>query len=133
LNLLNTVLIIYDRIMAANNRIKKIGCQIKQELAWIIDRKLKDPKKGFITVTRVRMSPDLRLANVYFSVLGATDDVHAALETLNRGKSFLRNQLRERVQIRFLPELRFYYDDSMEYSERIAYLIEKIHKDESIK
>jgi ribosome-binding factor A len=131
LNLSHTSLIIYNEHMTTNKRTNKIGDQIKQELAWLIDRKLQDPKKGFITVTRVRMSPDLRLASVYFSVYGPPADLAASLEALNRGKSFLRNQLRERVQLRFLPELRFFYDDSLEYAERISRLIAKIHKNES--
>jgi ribosome-binding factor A len=118
--------------MPENIRIHRIGDQIKQELAWLIDHKLKDPRKGFITITRVRMSPDLRLASVYFSVLGETKEAAVSLEALNRANAFLRIQLRERIKLRYLPELRFFYDDSLEYSEHISRLLNKIHKDENI-
>jgi ribosome-binding factor A len=102
-----------ERNMPANIRTKKIADQIKQELAWIIDHKVKDPKKGFITITRVRMSPDLRLASVYFSVLGENEDAAVSLEALKRANSYLRLQLRERIKLRYLPELRFFFDDSI--------------------
>jgi ribosome-binding factor A len=125
-------LIICEVKMASNLRINKIGDQVKQELALIIDQKVKDPKKGFITITRVRMSPDLRLASVYFSVLGKNESANESLEVLNRAKAFLRSQLSDRLKLRHLPELRFFYDDSLEYSEKISRLINKIHKDESV-
>ena len=119
--------------MPGKIRTNRIGDQIKQELAWIVDQKIKDPKKGYVTITKVRMSPDLRLASVYFSVLGEENISLESLEVLNRAKAFLRTQLGLRLKLRYLPELRFFYDDSMEYSDRIARLLKKIHKDESVK
>ena len=118
--------------MPGKIRINRISDQIKQELARIIDQKVKDPRKGFITVTRVRMSSDLKLASVYFSVLGVNEKPTESLEVLNRAKAFLRLQLGERLNLRYLPELRFFYDDTLEYSDHITRLLKKIHDDEDI-
>ncbi len=115
--------------MAATRRQERIAALIKKEVSLIIDQKLKHPGVGFATVNRVKMSPDLRIADIYFSVLGGeTGD--KALETekaLKHSEVFIKNELKPFLKLRFMPELRFYYDDSLEYAEKIDRLIDKIH------
>lgn len=108
-------------------RQRKIADQIKKALSQIIDRKLKDPRKGFITVTKVKVSGDLRIANVYYTSLGDKDTQKSSQEALESAKNFLRNEMAPGLNLRYIPELRFYYDESLEYSEHINKLIEKIH------
>lgn len=114
----------------SSRRSQQVARQIKEELGWIVEHKFRDPQKGFLTLTKVRISPDLKIANVYFSVLGNEDERKASEEALSRAKSFLKYELGNRINLRFLPELRFFYDDSLEYSEKISKLINKIHKDD---
>jgi ribosome-binding factor A len=111
----------------SKRRGRRLADQVKYELGWIIELKLKDPKIGFLTLTRVKMSSDLRLATVYFSVLGESDQREHAVEAMNRAKKFLRRELGNRLNTRFLPELRFHFDDSLEYSAHINKILNKIH------
>ena len=123
--------IILNTYEMENRRSKRIADQIKNELGWLIEQKLKDPDKGFITLTRVKLSPDLKLASIYYSVLGDQIKRQQSSETLNRAIHFLRRELGRRIKLKYLPELRFFYDDSLEYSNYISKIIKKIHNDES--
>jgi ribosome-binding factor A len=114
-----------------NRRSHRVASQIKTEISWLIEHRLRDPEKGFITVTRVRLSPDLKIASIYYSVLGNERDRDASNKALSRAKSFLKRELGDRINLRVVPELRFFYDDSLEYSEKISTLLNKIKKDES--
>ena len=116
-----------------NRRSRRFADQLKYEIGWIIERQVNDPKKGFITLTRVRMSPDLRIANVYFSVLGKKNQKEETLVVLNKANRFIRKELGSRIESRFLPELRFHFDDSMEYSSHINSILRKIHGEDGNK
>jgi len=114
-----------------SRRAQKLAQQIKQEISWLIDRKLKDPNKGFITVTHVKLSPDMKLASVYYTILGDDEARKSTKEVLTRSTSFLRYELKDKVKLRFLPELRFFYDDTFDYSQKISKLISKIHEQDN--
>ena len=107
-----------------------MASEIKENLSWLIEHKVRDPQKGFITITRVRLSPDLKVANVYYSVLGKEEARETSGQALKRASAFLKRELGNRLRMRYLPELRFFYDDSLEYSERIAHLLSLIHKND---
>lgn len=114
-----------------NRRSQRVASQIKTEISWLIEHKLRDPDKGFVTVTKVRLSTDLKIASIYYSVLGTDQERDASEEALNRAKSFLKHELGNRIHLRVIPELRFFYDDSLDYSDKISTLLRKIKKDES--
>jgi len=116
-----------------NIRQKKIADQIKKQVSQIINHKLKDPRKGFITITGVKISRDLRIASVYFTTLGDKEQRERSQEVIDRGKNFIRSELAPNLKLRFTPELRFFYDDSLEYSEHIENLLKKIHSQDSDK
>ena len=114
-----------------SRRSKRIADQIKNELGWLIEQKLNDPEKGFITLTRVKLSPDLKLASVYYSVFGDQIKRQQSADTLDRAIHFLRRELGRKIKLKYLPELRFFYDDSLDYSAHISDIIKKIHDDKS--
>jgi len=114
-----------------SRRSKRIADQIKNELGWLIEQKLNDPEKGFITLTRVKLSPDLKLASVYYSVLGDQIKRQQSSDALERAIHFLRRELGRKIKLKYLPELRFFYDDSLDYSAHISNIIKKIHNDKS--
>jgi ribosome-binding factor A len=114
-----------------NRRSQRVASQIKSEISWLIEHKLRDPSKGFITVTRVRLSPDLKTASIYYSVLGSDHERDSSEKALKRAKSFLKHELGNRINLRVVPELRFFYDDSLDYADKIETLLKKINKDES--
>lgn len=109
-------------------RQRKIADQVKQAVSQVIDRKLKDPDKGFITVTHVKMSRDLRIASVYFTVLGDEEATQKSLAVLNRAKNFIRSEIAPYLKLRFIPELRFFVDDTLEYARKIEKMLEEIKK-----
>ena len=91
---------------------------------------LKDPRIGFATVTAVRISPDLRLARVYVSVLGSEDERKATMEGLHSAAPHLRAELGGQVRLKYLPELIFELDTGAEEAERLESLLKKIHDEE---
>ena len=110
-------------------RTRRLADQIKSELAWIIDRKLHIPHKGMITLTRVRMSTDLKIARVYFTVIGDKTSHKETELALRKASSFLKRELSSVIKVRHLPELRFFFDDTMEYSENINSILRKIDEE----
>lgn len=115
--------------MADNRRVKKVADSIKRAVSEIIEFKVKDPRIGFVTVTGVKVSPDLRVASVYYTVLGDAAQREETRLVLFRSGSFIRNELKPFVRTRWLPELRFFYDESQEEAERLELLLSKIKSD----
>ena len=109
-------------------RAKRVGQQIQRALSELIRRELRDPRLGMITLTDVRMSPDLGYAKVYYSVLGA--DPRLAQDILTQAAEFLRGPLGRALGIRHSPELRFVQDELIESGARLSALInEAVKKD----
>ena len=109
-------------------RVQKLARQVLGELI----HDLKDPRVGFATVTTVRISPDLRHARVFVSVLGSDDEQRATMKGLESAKPFLRGELGRQVRMKYLPELTFELDTGAEDAERLERLLHTIHeKDES--
>jgi ribosome-binding factor A len=104
-------------------RSERLGDEVRQELAGIIDRQLKDPRVGFVTVTRVRLTADLRSARVYVGVLGDEPARERSLAGLQSAVGFLRRQLGRRLRLRHTPELAFFYDEGLDATERVAQLL----------
>ena len=115
--------------MAENRRINRYADSIKRSLSSIIEFKLNDPKRGFITLTRVKVSPDLKIATIYYTVLGDETQKEQTQVVLKKSIQFLRSELKPYITSRWLPELRFFYDDSMERADRINELIKQIKDD----
>lgn len=98
---------------------------LKQELAGLV-RDMKDPRVGFTTIMDVRTSPDLRHARVYVSVLGDEEDKQATLSVLQGARGFLRGRLGRDVTLKYLPELHFELDRTLEQAARIDALLEDL-------
>jgi len=110
-----------------HSRPERVADQIQTELADIIQRRLKDPRRGFFTLTGVRVTRDLKTAVVYVSAL-AGDDLEEALSTLDRAKGFLRSELARRIRLRFLPQLQFEPDLAAERGARVETLLRELHE-----
>ena len=105
----------------------KINALMKREISLMLHRDFNDSRFTFVTVTQVVVSPDLHQARVSFTVLGNDEKVQRTLEDLNRVRGFIRKLVGERVQLRYTPEIDFFYDKSVEYSDRIEKTIEEIN------
>jgi ribosome-binding factor A len=103
---------------------------IKEEISYIVQNQLKDPRIGFVTVTRVEVTPDLRNAVIYFSVLGTHEEQENALRGLESSKGLMRALLGKRLRLKFIPTLSLKLDRGAEESEKISRLLHKIHEEE---
>lgn len=112
------------------HRVEKVENLIKQEISLIFLRKLQDPAFGFLTITNVKVSPDLKLAKIYISVF-EKEKRTTVLEKVNSAAGFIRSELASKIRIKFVPELKFFIDDTLDYVEKIEGLIKKIHKDDN--
>ena len=87
---------------------------------------MQDPALGFVTITNVKVSPDLKIAKVYISVL-EKEKRESVLEKVKNSSGFIRSELASRIRMKFIPELKFFIDDTLDYVEKIEGLIKKIH------
>ncbi len=108
-------------------RLEKISHLIKEEMSLIFLQKLQDPTFGLVTITNVKVSADLKIAKIYISVM-KKEKRDVVMEKVNSINGLLRNQLAQRIKIKFVPELKFFIDDTLDYVEKINYLIKKIHE-----
>jgi ribosome-binding factor A len=107
-------------------RTRQVGEFLREELTDIIRREVKDPRIGFMSVTRVDVTPDLRHAAVYISVLGTDEEREETLKALRSASGFIRHHLKPRLRMRQIPELEFRDDRSMEHAEQIARTLREI-------
>lgn len=108
-------------------RTDQVGEQVREEIMSIIRRDLKDPRIGFVSITAVRMSPDLRQARVRVSVLGKPEEQKASLQGLISAKGLIRHELGRRLEnLKFSPDLRFELDPSIEYAVHISELLKEV-------
>jgi ribosome-binding factor A len=118
-----------------SNRPRRVAELIRRELAMLIPRELDDPHAHQITITGAEVSRDMSSARIYYSLLSGAAEAKQTTKSLNRAAGFLRHALMERVSLRSVPALRFYFDESVERGARIDSLIEqaisedKTHKD----
>lgn len=115
----------------SHRRPARVADLVKQEVSKIIQHETKDPRIGFVTLTSVEVSIDLRHARIYFSVLGSSADRMVSLEALDRAKGYIRSQLGRRIKLRHIPELLFSYDDSFDYAQRISNVMRSIETAEN--
>ena len=111
-------------------RADRVADLIKQEISDILRREAGDPRIANITVTDVRLTDDLRSARVYVVELGKDRLSPEVEKGLSKAKGFLKRELGKRLQLRYIPELAFFYDPSFEYGSRIERLLKEVRKEE---
>ena len=107
-------------------RLDRVNQLIKEEVSTLLQRELKDPRLGFVTVTEVETSKDLRVAKVFVSVLGDERQWEASLAALASARGFVRNWLRQHLDLRVTPDVDFRPDRSMEHAARIQSILRKV-------
>jgi ribosome-binding factor A len=114
--------------MLPYKRSDRVGHNLQKEISDIIMNRVKDPRLGFLTVTGVEMSPDIKSAKVLVSVL-KEDERGKTFEALEAARSFIRRELRKRLRMKVIPELTFVNDTSPEYADHIGRILKKISED----
>jgi ribosome-binding factor A len=114
-----------------SRRAQKLSEEIKREASQILRYEIKDPRvSNMLSITRVEVSKDLSHAKIYVSLLGNDQTKKNALDGLERAKGFIRRELGKRLTLRFVPEIAFFMDTSIEHGAYINQLIEKLMKGE---
>jgi ribosome-binding factor A len=121
----------YHIPMQPKRRPARLGSQLREEIGLMLQREVKDPRIGFVTVTDVHVTADCKLARIYVSVLGSEEERRQSLEGLNQAAGFIRFELGHRLRLRFSPELEFRVDDSLEKEARLEELFGQIHNQEN--
>ncbi len=114
--------------MQPSRRPQRLALEIRHEISMMLFRDLKDRRIGLVTITDVEMSPDLRHAKVFVSAMGSAADKKASLDGLNHAAGWIRHELGQRIRIRYLPEIVFLADSSLEYGEHIDQLLDEAKK-----
>ncbi len=112
-------------------KIERLNSTFVKEISYILSTEIKDEDIKFVTITDCEITNDLSYAKVYFTVLD-TSRKNETIKALERASSFIRGKLSERIEIRHTPELKFVFDESIEYGERIEKKIEELHKKDEI-
>ena len=109
-------------------KLERLGHIFTEEISKIIQTELRDETIGMVSITYTKISSDLSYAKVYFTVLDESkiDDTTKALK---EASGFIRHELRDRVDIRQIPELEFVYDDSIKHAQKIEDIIDKLHEE----
>ena len=112
-------------------RLDRVNQLIKEEVSLVLQRELKDPRLGFVTVTEVETAKDLRVAKIFVSVLGDDAQWEGSLAALTHARGFIRRWLRDHLDLRVTPELSFRPDRSMAHAARIQELLKRLSVDEA--
>jgi len=111
-------------------RSEKVADLIQKEISQMLVKSIKDPRIGFVTITKVTVSEDCRFARVYYSVAGTPEERERSMRGLDSAKGYVRKELGRRIRLRYTPEIMFQFDPSIEYAIHMEELIQSIHQEE---
>lgn len=115
--------------MAGQQRVDRVREEIKKEASEII-RRLKDPRIGFVTITDVEVSGDLRHVRIFVSVYGSEEEKQSTMAGLKRAEGHVRTEIGQRIRLRHTPEIQFHFDESIERGARIFSLLNEVRAEE---
>ena len=119
--------------MLAGKRAVRVGDQILKEIATLLLNRVKDPRVKGVTITGTKLSNDLKMARVYFSVIGEKSEVEMALNGLNSAKGFIKREIGLRMKLRYVPEIKFVHDPSLESGSYLDGIFQEIKKNDDVR
>jgi ribosome-binding factor A len=117
--------------MGGSRRSERVGGQLREEISRAVQRTVKDPRIRGVTVTDVKLSSDLRYARVYYSVIGENPRRAEAQEGLQSARGVIRREVGRNLQLRYVPDIEFFFDDSLGNAEHIESLLRRIRDSET--
>jgi len=108
------------------SRAERVGGLLHEVLSDILKKEIRDPRLDMATITAIKMSGDLKLAKVYFSVSGGPDAVRNAMDGFNSASGYLKKKLACQLGLRYMPALKFFYDESLDYGARIDSVLKSL-------
>lgn len=109
------------------SRPRRVAEQVRQEVAALLTKGVKDPRIGFVSVTEVKMSPDLHYANVYVSLFGSESEKKSSLIGLQQSAGWIRREIGKRIRLRVTPDIRFFEDSTLDDVYRLEERFREIH------
>jgi ribosome-binding factor A len=116
--------------MSTHNRPERVGQMVQELLGEMFARGMRDPRIGFVTITGVKMSPDLREARVFYAVHGDAEQRKHTAKGLESARGFIRREIAAQLRLRITPELHFSYDEAIDRGERVEQLIRQVHEED---
>lgn len=113
------------------SRATRVADLLKEEISEMLCKEVKDPHIGFITITDVEVSKDLKHAQVFYTILGNEQQAEESADALSRVTSFIKKQLGKRLRMRYIPEIAFKYDHSLEYGTKIDHILASLKETQS--
>ena len=116
--------------MALTHRVERIQEQVREEVSQMLQTEVRDPGVGLVTVTRAKVTADLSLARIYWTIIGNLEERKKTQKALERASGFVRHLLAERMTLRRSPEVKFIFDESVAAQDRIEQIIQEIHAED---
>ena len=117
--------------MALTHRVERIQEQVREEVSQMLATEVRDPGVGLVTVTRAKVTGDLSLARIYWTIIGDAAERKKTAKALERAAGFVRHLLAERLSLRRVPEVKFIFDESVGAQDRIEQIIQEIHAEDA--
>lgn len=117
--------------MALTHRVERVAEQVREEVSLILATEVADPGVGLVTVSRVKVTPDLSLARIYWTLLGGPAEKKKTAQALQRAARFIRHLLAERLGLRRAPEVVFQYDEGLAAHTRVEEILHELHEQEA--
>jgi ribosome-binding factor A len=117
--------------MALSHRVERIQEQVREEVSQMLQTEVRDPGVGLVTVTRAKVTADLSLARIYWTIIGTPEERKKTQKALERASGFVRHLLAERLTLRRSPEVKFIFDESVAAQDRIEQIIQEIHAEDA--
>jgi ribosome-binding factor A len=114
-----------------HKRSDKVAEAIHEMVSTLLVRGLKDPRIGFVTITGVKLTTDLHMATIYFSVVGSPEEKKATAAGLERARGFIRREIGGQLRMKYIPDIVFKYDESLDYGNKIDSILQQIHNQDS--
>ena len=114
-----------------SQRVERVDALLREEIGKLLAKEVQDPRIGFVTVTEVEASPDLRHARVWVSVIGSPDEQRTAVRALGRAMPYVRHELGARLRLKRIPELHVELDDSMSRATRVLRILDELERGEN--
>jgi ribosome-binding factor A len=115
--------------MTPFSRADRVSGLVQEVLSELLKKRIHDPRLAMTTITRVKMSRDLKIARIYFTIYGDSQKSEAAAKGFDSARGFIKRSLAGRLGLRYMPDLKFFYDDSFDYGSHIDQLLKKISTD----
>jgi ribosome-binding factor A len=117
--------------MPLSHRVERIAEQVREEVSQILSTEVADPGVGLVTVTRVRVTPDLSLARIYWTALGDANQRKQTAKALGRAAAYVRHLLSTRMTLRRSPEVQFIYDQSVAAQDRVEQILQELKEEQA--